>query len=452
MVETVFAEIVAVCEERILSRLHFRPNSKQKMRKPIVETLRLAITSLRQLRQKISNRGKLVDSASVFEDRANEAVKLITAWTKHQTTTRLRDIVEGIHRLWMIERLDELLSCIPNNLMDPGLRTSLQNMIRKVARYKEAARYLCRLAKRFPAVRRVEVVSVTLQQEMFVKHGVDSYKPSLSATLHRIGSRHCCSGNLSRICSLLKVGTVDAERTFSDHVLRALRGAKIHAEIQLFYHIEMLRLIQSPRVVCSSKDACYLCGFFITTSTKLHSPKCHGRLYPGWRLPVLSAQDEALRRFNHHLEEAACNSVKNLLRTQKKFSLPDPRESTILTIRRSVSTLTPLPIRPETVDAVTDNYNMSPEIIVSEDAKQSTVALSNSRLQVAEDIPERSVTCQDGNTTMQSNAPQTIHDQSQPLLPSGNHGETRQKHDLKRNNTITVCVASNECRVSLWAH
>ncbi|SPJ89728.1 uncharacterized protein FTOL_13089 [Fusarium torulosum] len=240
------------------------------------------------------------------------------------------------------------------------------------------------------------------------------------------------------------MGTVDAERTFSDHVLRALRGAKIHAEIQLFYHIKMLRLIQSPRVVCSSKDACYLCGFFLTTSTKLHSPKCHGRLYPGWRLPVLSAQDETLRRFNHHLEEAACNSVKNLLRMQKKFSLPDPRESTILTIRRSVSTLAPLPIRPETVDAATDNDNMSPEIIVSEDAKQSTVALSDSRLQVAEDIPERSVTCQDGNTTMQSNAPQTIHDQSQALLPSGNHGETRQKHDLKRNNTITVCVASND--------
>jgi hypothetical protein len=128
------------------------------MKKPILETLRLAIASLRQFRKKISNRGELVNSASVFENRANEAVKLFTAWTKHQTTTRLRDTVEGVHRVWMIETLDELLNCIPNNLMDPNLRTSLHNISRKVARYKEAARYLCRTAKRFPAVRRAEVV------------------------------------------------------------------------------------------------------------------------------------------------------------------------------------------------------------------------------------------------------------------------------------------------------
>jgi hypothetical protein len=344
----------------------------------------------------------------------------------------------------MIERLDELLNYIPNNLMDPNLRTSLHNIIRKVARYKEAARYLCRLAKRFPAVRRAEVVSVTLQREMFAKNEFNGYIPSLSTTLHRIGSRHSCSGNLSRICSLLKVDTVDAERTFSDHIVRALRGAKIHAEIQLFYHLEMLRLIQPPRVVCSSKNACYLCGFFITTTTKLHSPKCHGRLYPGWRLPALSAQDQTLRRFNHHLEEEACKSIRNLLRKQKKFSLPDPRESTILTIRRSVSTLAPSPIRPVTVDTATDDDNMSPEKMVSEDVNQSTDALSNSCLQVAGNFPEHSAACHNGNTTMQSIAPQTIHDKSQKLLPSGNQDKTHQKHELKHNDPITVCVAPDD--------
>ncbi|KAH7184574.1 uncharacterized protein B0J16DRAFT_319377 [Fusarium flagelliforme] len=439
-VKDVFDVIVTVCEARILNRLHLGPSNKKKTKKPTVETLSLAITSLRQLRKKISSRGGLVNSASSFEDRANGAIKLITAWTKHQTTSRLRDIVEAIHELWTIERLEELLHCIPNNLMDPGLRSSLHNMIRKVARYKEAARYLCRMAKKFPCVRRAEVVSVTLQQEMFAKPVVDGYTPSLSTTLHRISSKRGSSANLSRICALLKVNAVRTERLFSDHVLRALQGAKVHAEIQLFYHIEMLRLPHPPRVVCSSKDACYLCDFFITTGTKFHSPKCHGRLYPGWRLPALSAQDETLRRFNDHLEEEACNSIKNLLKTQKKFSLPDPRESTILTIRQSVSTL---PTPSANLDEARDDFNMTSDKASSDDLKSSTAIVSNSCLQAAGDVLEHPVACHDGNTTRQSLVLAASHDQSQALSPSGNQGETHQKHDPKRSNPITVCVAQD---------
>lgn len=173
----------------------------------------------------------MVDSSSKFEDRANGAIKVITAWTKRQTTARLRDIVEAIHGLWTVERLDELLHCIPNNLMDPGLSDSLHNMIRKVARYNEAARYICRLAKKFPCVRRAEVVSVTLKQEMFAKPVVHGYRPFLSTTLHRSSSKYGSSASLSRICALLKVNEVRAERLFCDYVLKALQGAKIHAEI-----------------------------------------------------------------------------------------------------------------------------------------------------------------------------------------------------------------------------
>jgi hypothetical protein len=437
-VETVFDVIVSVCEERILSRLHLRPNNKQKIKKPIVETLSLAITSLRQLRKKISNRGGLIDSASKFEDRANGAIKLITAWTKHQTTARLRDIVEAIHGLWMIERFDELLNCIPNNLMDPGLRASLHNMIRKVARYKEAARYLYRLAKKFPSVRTAEVISVTLQREMFAKPETDGYTPSLSTTLQQISSRHGSSASLSRICALLKVDTVRAKHLFSDYVLRALQGAKVHAEIQLFYHIEVLRLIQPPRVVCSSKDACYLCNLFITTGTKFHSPKCHGRLYSGWRLPALSAHDETLRRFNDRLEQEACNSIKNLLKSQKKFLLPDPRESTILTIRQSVSTLA----RPtDNLDAAKDDSSMTSDTTSSDDLEPSAVTVSNSCLQAARDVLEHPVACHDGNMTRQSLVLAASHDQSQASLPSGDQVETHQKRDPKRGNPITVCVA-----------
>ncbi|RGP62435.1 heterokaryon incompatibility [Fusarium sporotrichioides] len=443
-VDSLLGTIVAVCTERILSRLHLRSINKQKVKKPIDETLRQAVSSLRQLREKISNRRELMNSASVFEDMANKAVKLITAWTKHQTTARLRDIVEGIHKIWMIERLDELLNYIPNNLMDPNLRSSLHNIIRKVARYKEAARHLCRMAKKFPAVQRAEVISVTLQREMFAKTEVNHYSPSLPTTLQRIYSKHNLAANTSRIYSLLKLGAAQAEQMFSHHVLRSLEGAKVHAEIQLFYHIEMLHPVQLPRVVCSSKDACYLCDYFITTTTKLHSPKCHGRLYPGWRLPAVSTRDQTLERFNHHLEEEVCKSIRNLLRKKKKFSLPEPRESTILTIRRSVSTLAPSPIKPDTVDAIIEDDDMSPEKMAGKDSNQDTVTHSKDCLQVARDVPEHSVTSNDENPTKASNAPQTSHDQSQTISPCGSQSDAHQKDERKLRKLITGCVDNND--------
>ncbi|KAG5791733.1 hypothetical protein H9Q69_009218 [Fusarium xylarioides] len=177
-VENVLDVIMTVCSERILGRLHLRANHKQKIKKPVDETLKLAVTSLRQLRRKMQNRTEFTDLISTFETRANEVVKLVVAWTKHQTTIRLQDLVEGIHNIWMIDRLDELLGRIPNTLMSPNLRTSLRNIISKVARYKEAARYLYRKARRFPSLRRAEIVPVTLQQQMFAKVEVNHYSPS----------------------------------------------------------------------------------------------------------------------------------------------------------------------------------------------------------------------------------------------------------------------------------
>lgn len=96
-------------------------------------TLRLIADSIRHIRNKIWNRVELVDSSSTFETRANETVNLITAWTRYQTTPRLRDLVQEIYRIWTIEKLDELFGCIPD---DP--RVSLRDVIGRVHRYKEA--------------------------------------------------------------------------------------------------------------------------------------------------------------------------------------------------------------------------------------------------------------------------------------------------------------------------
>ncbi|KAJ4248096.1 hypothetical protein NW762_012866 [Fusarium torreyae] len=441
--ENVFDMIMAVCSERILGRLHLRANHKQKIKKPIGETLRLATASLRQLREKILDRAGLMDAASIFEARADEAVKLVNAWNKHQTTIRLRDLVEGIHKMWMIDRLHELLDCIPNSLMDPNLRTSLRHIIGKVARYKEAARYLYRMAKRFPSLRRAEVISVTLQRQMFAKLEIGHYSPSLSTTLRRIASQHNLPHNPDRIYSLLKLSKERAEQFFSEHVQRALKGAKIHAEVQLFYHVEALQSVQPPRVVCSSKDACYLCDYFMTTLTKIHSPKCHGRLYPSWRLPALSAHDRTPEKLNHALEKEAGNSIRNLVKKKRKFSLPDPRESTVLTIRRSASTLVSSSLNLNTAAVLTDTVNVSRASSPRDDVRQRTPQLSNERFQVVQDIIEHPVLDQNKTSATNISAVGTTGDQSQTILPPGRQSIIHYKREAHHDQLIVGFISQD---------
>ncbi|EGU72437.1 hypothetical protein FOXB_17053 [Fusarium oxysporum f. sp. conglutinans Fo5176] len=404
----------------------------------------LAVVSLRNIRGKISSRSELVDSVASFEIRANEAIKLIVAWTKHQTLVRLRELVEGIHKLWRVSWLSDLLNRIPNSLMNPDLRTSLYNIICKVARYKEAARRLYRMAKRFPVLRRVEVVPVTLEPQMYSQVKVDQYSPSLSATLHRIVSKHSLSVNPDRIYTLLRLGKEKAERMFSEHVRRALQGAKIHSEIQLFYHIEGLCLTRPPRVVCSSKDACYLCDLFITAITKFHSPKCHGRLYPGWRLPTVSEQDQTLRNFNHALEEQVRNSIRELLRKKIKFKLPDPRESTILTMSQSVSTLVPSLTSPNIMDAVNGTTTIPRERMVNENVKQSTATLPNVYSQDDENFPECSASGGVKTGITEIKTPTTTGDQSQALSSSSKESDTHHKQGVQCGNTISGCIPSDD--------
>ncbi|KAH7118261.1 hypothetical protein B0J13DRAFT_652222, partial [Dactylonectria estremocensis] len=163
----VFNAVVSMCSTRILCRLRLRANSRNKPKQPINEVLHLAIASLKQLNLRSRKSRKMADVSTVFETRAKAVIQLVGAWTKHQTMTRLGNLIEGIHCLWQTEGLSGLLDSIPNTFMDPGSRTNLWNIVSKVARYREAARILYRAGKRFSSVRQAKVVPLSLPSDIF---------------------------------------------------------------------------------------------------------------------------------------------------------------------------------------------------------------------------------------------------------------------------------------------
>jgi hypothetical protein len=70
--------------------------------------------------------------------------------------------------------------------MDPASRKNLLNIISKVARYREAARFLYRTAKKIPLVRKMKIVLVGLPQGTFQKLPANQHTPTLSSTFSRI--------------------------------------------------------------------------------------------------------------------------------------------------------------------------------------------------------------------------------------------------------------------------
>ena len=325
-----------MCAPRILSRLRFVAKNRGTPKQPLKGVLEEAISSLKQLKNK--ELGENLSTARSFVEKAKDVIKLADAWAKHQTSARLKDLVEGIHRLRQTGNLQLLLDKIPNRAMCPSSRRNLVNIVSKVSRYREAARFLYRTARKHHIIRHMNVALVNLRKEAFNRTAADQYTPRLASTISRISAGHQ-RPDLGHICRLMKTTVLQLNSQFASQTSKTLREGKIHAEIQLVFYCELNASELPPRIICSSKDACFLCNAFILMHGKMHMPRYHGRLYPGWRLPLVPDIMSMEQRFNSVLDNQVRNSLKTLLARCQKTVYPDPHESTLLTLPISTSTL-----------------------------------------------------------------------------------------------------------------
>ncbi|KAI1026202.1 hypothetical protein LB504_011197 [Fusarium proliferatum] len=116
-------------------------------------------------------------------------------------------------------------------------------------------------------------------------------------------------------------------KRFWEDFLRVTNEPKIHAEIQLMWHLERHPGSKPPRVIASNKDACFLCNAFISLHGQYMIPKTHGRIYPGWRLPW-TGLNETRGLFVRELERIAVERL-NVIHQQGVEKNVDPLESTI---------------------------------------------------------------------------------------------------------------------------
>ncbi|KAI1269524.1 hypothetical protein F5Y18DRAFT_422473 [Xylariaceae sp. FL1019] len=350
----VFQFIVDMCSLRILTRLNLRPRARadKRIRPPINESL-LKVTKFIKASHGESDRTQY--ARSQFLARAKDVIKLTDEWRNHQTPCRLESLVDSVYHLESVRDVHSLIESIPNAVVNPTGRKSLSNIIAKVARYRAAAKYLCSITKTIFQARKLRVVLAELPPGSFAKTTVpDVYDFDMLKNMNQVQNSGMNETRLKFVCNKLGVQQDTATRTLADQTRETLKSGKIHAEIQLLYFLELQRSsrhsarrrVLSPRVICSNKDACWLCNQFILMHGKMHVPKSHGRIYPGWTLPALNIPlcADLERRFNIRLQQRIRQSLDSLSKGSQPTRHLDPNESTLLTLRGSYSTLN-LPVR-----------------------------------------------------------------------------------------------------------
>ncbi len=254
----------------------------------------------------------------------------------------LLSILHCCNRLVTEYNLDYILSTIPrDDLSFPESRKmGLVERFSKLSRYISLGPYLLQLAQRFPVFRNIIVhcaeVPSTVPNSVPNKAAGQMTQGLLQQYLQRPNSS-TRRKTIKRFERHLGANLVAVQ---ADIRRKSLGSKRVHAEMQLLFYYEQQPQTQlRPRVICASKNACYLCNAFLTLHNQFYTPKTHGKLYPQWTLPnpstlPLSANrlrelKDLYRRFHICLEQKIFSCLGTVSLTHTYYD----NESRILNIR-----------------------------------------------------------------------------------------------------------------------
>jgi hypothetical protein len=209
---------------------------------------------------------------------------------------------------------------------DPCLREYLPKAIEKLGRYRSIATNLVKASR---------TKKHSLFQSIIVR-------PIKSPELHMdacnlttslrdfeiVWSRNAADVSPSRLQHLRE----KAEAKYRSRIHTCVTPWKVHAEVQILLFYEQRPRQTLPRVICSSKSACYLCSLFLETHGRFVVPRTHGRIYDRWTLPSDTVFDSGtmksllpvLDRFNQAVEATIRKALEGEL-----AKLAPPHESVI---------------------------------------------------------------------------------------------------------------------------
>lgn len=192
----------------------------------------------------------------------------------------LRDLVRGIHSfLQQYERDLRLIPYRPGD-WDENATDAVIDRLGKVGQYVVSCDDLLRAARRYRELfSNIGVEFVDLQQA--------GRRFSVSGTVDETIDASCSKELLSRVSKHSGKSVSDMRECIKAQ-MRKNSKSRLHAEIQLvlYYERDTRAILFRPRVIASSKMACYLCDLFLKIHGQFFIPGTHGKLYNTWKWPA----------------------------------------------------------------------------------------------------------------------------------------------------------------------
>ncbi|KAF2270470.1 hypothetical protein CC78DRAFT_573757 [Lojkania enalia] len=345
---------------RMESRLGFKngSNASERLKSSTATLLQRVLTHYCKVHPKARSTLKdLYNLANRFLRQSEQYNKSIQKSRERSLTDSiLLSIISTASEIWKLYREDiiRILSRIANDAMDPSTKESMMYRLGCLAQYVSAAEMLLKYAVRFSVFKAIKVRLVSLAacnlSQIINKANNQTPRGLLNRHLHASATsqRHEICPNIPSILQWRKMRLTNEAKAIDEQIVRYANKNeyKVHAEIQLIIEYERRpHVTYPPRILKSSKSACFLCDLFIRTHGKFNTPKTHGKVYDRWMLPSLDGLGIPKRRrkdlicvferFNDAVEEVVLKVAKK--QGEKQFD--NPRESDLFSHALSTTLL-----------------------------------------------------------------------------------------------------------------
>ncbi len=423
----IFREIIRFSKTRLLARLRFTRSSTKDS---LATVLRYVIDWIQGPGKERNLPAGWREVAKTFVTEARVVIKLLGSYDRHRTSGNLLKLVEGVHNLSRMASLYMVLEQVPETTMAPDLRGFLLRTISKIAHYRSVAVYLVRSAEVCPRLRRASVVMVDLDGQALGHPNSLDLTTDLGAVMSRLGTPVSRRWSVKDLCIVLRSEKGNKARLsmhetalnaeFQKLTLDVLANSKVHAEVQILAFLDARSMDIPPRVICSSKKACFLCNAFVRCHGAYHIPRSHGKLYPHWRLPCVKGTKQFEGALNRVLEIQIEETLGRFLSAGRRILLPAPHESTVLTLPAStlissrsqglVGSTARRTSRTELISSIADSAQKPAQISRQDQACRGSVQLGGTRVIIGGDFLILHIEFAKRETTMSKAAKQLTYD------------------------------------------
>jgi hypothetical protein len=347
-------EVARVAFWRILSRLrssHAKSSRKTSGKPSLVSQLAAAVKSaLAQHGESLPNR-KVALLSEMVQKLVVSTTALVAIVVVHEDMSNvqvlLMDMLECFSEMANDDGLSMLLHRVAE--FDPSTREHLIRTVEKLGRYFSASRDLIRAArtKKYTVFNNIAVEMCQLPgpPNSFFCRNETTLEDSIDNLMEQEPTLKNCTLPASVRTYLGKLYSARSDN-FRHWMSSSRTSLKVHAEIQLLFFYEMNKVDMPPRIICSSKSPCYLCHLFFGLHGQFHVPDTHGRVYPGWILPIWlgqlgESQRANMGRITDRLHTALVVQITELV-IKKRGRVHLPNESVLrISANWSASSLQP---------------------------------------------------------------------------------------------------------------